>query len=226
MTHGPTVSGDTFGRLLNGAKRALNEGRSFFPEVVEWNSGHVSVGNALRYFAPFTEWPVSQQHAVRSAGRRVLDVGAGAGRHSRYLADQGIDVVSIDIDPVAVELMRQLGLDARVGDLRDHQSPARYDTILLLGGNGSLLLGDDSTLDACSQLLTEGGSVIAEVASQSIAHGGTHVRVRFDSFASPWIHYEASLIAVFREQLEVGSDFEVAAWTTYRSTTLVTLTKP
>ncbi|MBO9626400.1 MAG: class I SAM-dependent methyltransferase [Microbacterium sp.] len=219
------VSIDTFGRLLRRTEQALERGELFFPEVTEWDSGRVAVGNALRYFATFERWPDSQQDAVDATGPVVLDVGAGAGRHALHLQASGRIVVPLDIDPVAVEVMRDRGLDAHLGDIVHHVAVAPYDTLIFLGGNGSLLVNAPDALMACARLLRPGGRVIAEVGHQSMAHGGAKVRVRFEEYASPWIEYAAARLDTFRTMVETRSEFRITGWRPYRSTTLVTITR-
>ncbi len=85
---------------------------------------------------------------------RVLDVGAGAGRHALALQARGLEVVAIDVSPIAVSLCRARGVrDARVFDvmrLDSHEKLGRFDTIFfgmqtigVAGGVGTLgrLLG-------------------------------------------------------------------------------------
>jgi SAM-dependent methyltransferase len=58
-------------------------------------------------------------HAVREASpRRVLEVGCGWGEFAeRMLVELGVDVVAVDLSPRMVELTRERGVDARVGDV-------------------------------------------------------------------------------------------------------------
>ena len=49
--------------------------------------------------------------------KKLLEIGAGPGRDSKYFQDQGLDVVSIDLSPAMVELCRQKGLTAYVMDM-------------------------------------------------------------------------------------------------------------
>lgn len=66
---------------------------------------------------------------------RVLDVGAGAGRHALALQERGLSVRAIDVSPTCVELMRSRGVrDARVADvaslLEEAVESDRFDTIV------------------------------------------------------------------------------------------------
>lgn len=65
---------------------------------------------------------------------RVLDVGAGAGRHALALQARGHEVVAIDLSPICVTLCRERGvLDAREFDVMTLDSErllGRFETIL------------------------------------------------------------------------------------------------
>jgi len=64
---------------------------------------------------------------------RVLDVGAGAGRHSLALQEHGHEVVAIDVSPINSALCSERGVrDARVFDIMTLQSGdslGRFDSI-------------------------------------------------------------------------------------------------
>ena len=52
--------------------------------------------------------------------RRYLEVGSGPGDMAARVADElGIEVVALDISPRMVELARERGVDARVGDVQE-----------------------------------------------------------------------------------------------------------
>lgn len=69
----------------------------------------------------------------RSRGR-VLDVGAGAGRHALALQARGLEVVAIDLSSICTEVCRLRGVkDARTFDvmtLASEEQLGRFDTIL------------------------------------------------------------------------------------------------
>lgn len=96
---------------------------------------------------------------------RVLDAGAGAGADSLILQGRGLDVVAIDISPVAVEIMTRRGVRqaicADVFTLRGEQ----FDTVLLMG-HGIGIVGDPAGLDRflahVRTLLRPGGCVLLD----------------------------------------------------------------
>jgi SAM-dependent methyltransferase len=58
--------------------------------------------------------------AVREVSpRRVLEVGCGWGEFAEAVAAAGAEVVAVDQSPRMVELTRERGVDARVGDVQD-----------------------------------------------------------------------------------------------------------
>jgi SAM-dependent methyltransferase len=53
---------------------------------------------------PASDWITRWSHLV-PAGAVVLDVAAGAGRHSRWFAERGCQVSAVDRDPAALSLL-------------------------------------------------------------------------------------------------------------------------
>ena len=62
------------------------------------------------FFRSYEQCPALEQAALQLAYGKVLDVGAGAGSHSLYLQNQGLDVTALDISPHSVALMKKRGL--------------------------------------------------------------------------------------------------------------------
>ncbi len=85
-------------------------------------------------------------------GKHVLEVGCGGGRISKHLESMGLEVIGIDISPLALEAARRYGAsDCRLMDARELGFPENYfDTASLLG-NGLGLGGD---VDDSRQLLS------------------------------------------------------------------------
>jgi SAM-dependent methyltransferase len=67
---------------------------------------HASIANPSAWVARFF-------HLI-TAGGRVLDLAAGSGRHSLYLAQQGFSVLAVDRDAGALELLTQSKSDLAI----------------------------------------------------------------------------------------------------------------
>lgn len=75
---------------------AYYEGQDSF-EVIERDDGWIGVsGGAPAYFREFKDWSAHEKQAMQYVHGRVLDVGAGAGRVSLCLQEQGFDVTAIE----------------------------------------------------------------------------------------------------------------------------------
>ena len=111
-------------------------------EIVERDDGYFSSRPIYGvYFSEFKEWPSIEQKAMKFVKGRVLDIGCGAGRHSLYLKARGFDVSCIDNSPLAVKVCKLRGLrKVKLMSLEHiNFAPDTFDTILMLGGNFSLL---------------------------------------------------------------------------------------
>jgi SAM-dependent methyltransferase len=84
---------------------------------------------------------------------RVLDVGAGAGRHALALEARGLEVVAIDVSPLAISLCRARGInDARVCDvmrLSSAETLGQFDTLFF----GMQTIGVAGGVDTLERLL-------------------------------------------------------------------------
>ena len=132
---------------------------------------------------------------------RVLDVGAGAGRHALALQQRGLEVRAVDVSPICVDLMRARGVhDARVADVwslagadtsaaqRDAGGDA-FDTILF----GMQSIGIVGTVDGLEAMLTAlarspgllapGGQILLD-SSAPVGPGFTR-RIEFAAPAGP-----------------------------------------
>ncbi len=82
-----------------------------------------------------SEWVTRWAHLARPGGR-VLDLACGSGRHARYFAARGFDVVACDRDPAAIaSLAGVMGVTAVQVDLEDGSPwpfrPAEFDAIVV-----------------------------------------------------------------------------------------------
>jgi SAM-dependent methyltransferase len=142
VRQGPRV-GDAFGALLLACLEGGGVSGAAF-EFVERDDGYLDAMDAAGYFATPAQWgPLDHWLCDRARGR-VLDVGSGAGRAALHLQERRLDVVALDISPLAGEVGRRRGVrqvfTGTIDDLaQTHQE--RFDSFLLLGNNLGLLGG-------------------------------------------------------------------------------------
>lgn len=115
-------------------------------------------------FRTLAQMPRIEREAIALARGRILDVGCGTGCHSLELQSRGMDVVSIDISPRAIETARLRGVrNAVKADIMDFRE--KYDTILLLM-NGTGICGTlenlPGFLSKLGTLLTPGGQILID----------------------------------------------------------------
>jgi len=121
-------------------------------------------------FRSFEEMPKLEQKALELSKGKILDVGCGAGSHSLYLQNLGLDVSSIDVSKNAVEACKLRGLKKifvqDIMDLDSNMHPNdKFDTILLLM-NGAGMCGRlkniSKFLQQLKNLLTEKGQILVD----------------------------------------------------------------
>ena len=120
----------------------------------------LSVDYLFRTEEDLPEW---ESLALSICKGKILDVGAGAGCHSLILQQKGFDVKAIDIAPVAVECMKQQGINVELKNYFDEDG--KYDTILfLMNGIGLALTieGLKDVFDHAKTLLNPGGQILLE----------------------------------------------------------------
>ncbi len=116
----------------------------------------------FRSLAEMPKWEIT---ALDQCKGRVLELGAGAGSHSLVLKERGFEVVSMDVSPGAVNVMKARGVDNPVhADLWQWEQGG-FDTVLLLM-NGLGLAGNIDGLRDFLYLaktwLEPGGQLLAD----------------------------------------------------------------
>src|SRR5690606_10444833 len=82
-------------------------------------------------FRDYDAMPKIEQKALDLAQGKVLDVGCGAGSHSLYLQEKGLQVKAIDVSRCAIEVTRKRGVkNAALLTILDETET--FDTILLM----------------------------------------------------------------------------------------------
>jgi SAM-dependent methyltransferase len=108
--------------------------------------------------------PLEQLALDRSTGR-VLEVGAGVGRHSLFLQEHGHPVTAVELEPELVAIMSERGvtepLATNITSLVDRQ----FDTILMLMNGFGLVgtpAGAAAFFDQARRLLSPGGQILCD----------------------------------------------------------------
>lgn len=134
------VIGDAFGAALSDYFES--DGQRARIHVIERDDGFIDNADTAQYFAPQEAWSKLERWALDRIGGRTLDIGAGAGRHSLHVQDQGYDAVALDVSPLAVDVCRKRGVRSTfAGTLEAFVAtrPAPFDGFVLLGNNLGLL---------------------------------------------------------------------------------------
>lgn len=115
-------------------------------------------------FRDYAEMPKIEQKALQSAKGKVLDVGCGAGSHSLYLQNKGLNIKSIDVSPNAIKACQLRGIkNAHVLDIQNETDT--FDTILMLMNGSGFFQSLEQTphvLHHLKGLLNEGGQILID----------------------------------------------------------------
>ena len=129
---------DAYGRYLLAHYNRETE----IGEIIERDDSFIDTGTLYGYYlSDYNAWSKPEQTAIDRAHGKILDIGAGAGRHALYLQARNLDVTAIDNSPGAVELCKQRGVqNAEVCAIEnvDRFDSNTFDTILMLGNNFGL----------------------------------------------------------------------------------------
>ncbi len=116
-------------------------------------------------FRGYEQMPILECTALKFCRGKVLDIGSGAGSHSLYLQEKGIDVTALDNSEGAIEVCRQRGVKQVVHNDLYAFDGTDFDTLLLLM-NGIGLAGSFENLDGfftkLKALMAPGGQILLD----------------------------------------------------------------
>jgi SAM-dependent methyltransferase len=176
------------------------------------------------FFRTFEQMPLQEQEALKRCKGKILDVGAGAGAHSVWLKEMGLEVVSIDISPLSCEVMRNRGLTQVVCGNIYSLTNQKFDTILLLmngAGVAQTLPGLSVLLEHLKQLLNAGGRILADSSDLlylfTDENGDSWIDIASDTYYGemeyqltyktirgkkfPWLFVDSETLAEYAERL-------------------------
>lgn len=198
----PTTE-DAFGQALI----ARLEGRSGLP-IIERDDGFIEADGS-DYFATAEDDELWSWIRPR-LGEHVVDVGAGAGRASLLMQNEGLTVIALDVSPGAIEVCRRRGVsEAFLGTVQDLAlaDVGLLDTFLCLGANLGLIGHSQRSGDFFESLGRLGapdvrlvGTMLNPYVTDVPAHlayhaanraagrpaGAVRIRIRYQMTATPW----------------------------------------
>lgn len=139
---------------------------NYTEDIITFSSFNEEEAMELPYlFRDFKEMPILERKALQHCTGKVLDIGCGAGSHSLYLQQKGLEVTALDHSKGAIETCRSRGIENYINtdiySLRDK----KFDTLLLMM-NGIGLAGKLNELDRffkhLKSLLTTNGQIILD----------------------------------------------------------------
>lgn len=148
-------------------------------------------------------------HLGLAPGQRVLDVGCGPGRHSRALAERGIECVGLDL---SLPFLQAAGPGARVrADARELPfAQESFDVAFSLCQGGFGLLGgfdDAGVIAGMARVVRPGGRVVVSAFSSYFAVRHLEEGESFD--AESGVNHERATV-----KDPEGRDAEFDLWTT------------
>ena len=116
------------------------------------------------FFANDLSFPWDKK-ALELCRGKILDVGAGAGRHSLILQERGFDLTAIDISIRAAEIMKERGVrNVKHANIFEYNE-GKFDTVLMLAhglGIAADLDGLGKLLKQVSKIVASGGQIIGD----------------------------------------------------------------
>ena len=106
-----------------------------------------------------------EQLALSRSTGRILDVGAGVGRHALFLQKQGRQVTAVEIEPELVSIMSERGVTEPLATSIYLLGGRQFDTILMLMNGFGLVgtpVGARLFFERTQQLLAPGGQILCD----------------------------------------------------------------
>ena len=128
-----TPDNDVFGRALLDWVMGGTE-----PEVLERDDGFTQIGAGPDvYLSKFKDWPSAERQSIRYMRGRVMDIGCGAGRVATELQRRGMEVVGLDVSPLAVRAATIRGVkEVWSAPIEKLDSRIRsFESLVLFGNN-------------------------------------------------------------------------------------------
>ncbi len=174
--------------------------------ITETNISEADEMEVSYLFRDFKSMPKIEQKALQLCKGKILDVGCGAGSHSLYLQQKGLDVTAIDISENAIKACQLRGLkNMKVQDVLAVENE-KFDTILLLmNGTGifKTLKETSKYLQKLKSLLNPNGQILID--SSDIIY--MYDEQEDGSFLVPATNYYGELIFTIHYKNQTAEPF-------------------
>lgn len=128
------------------------------------------------FFQDYDELTDLEIYALSMCRGKILDVGAGAGRHALPLQKTN-EVTALEISPLCNQIMAERGVKNIIAeDIFEFESSHRFDTMLMLMngiGLAGSLEGVKALLKKYKQILTDNGQVLFDSSDISYLYRDT-----------------------------------------------------
>lgn len=166
---------DVFGKLLTGFFNG-----DLTSCTIRRDDGWFDEHETKVYFSKYEEWENYEREVLNYVQGRVLDLGAGAGRHALYLQGKGFEVHAIDISTGAVEVMKKRGVEnVYLMDLQKLDFPDNYfDSTLMMFNNFGLvgtIEGTKNLLKGLHRISTSKGKIITTIRNPYLTDNLKHL---------------------------------------------------
>jgi 2-polyprenyl-3-methyl-5-hydroxy-6-metoxy-1,4-benzoquinol methylase len=201
-------------------------------EIIERSDGRFDISGGPAVYLDVDRWGSHELAALEHAHGRVLDIGCNAGRHALYLQQRGLDVLGVDISPLAIAVAKKRGLaSAEVQSIEELSADlGAFDTILMLGNNFGLFGNAAKArrlLRRFKTMTRPGATLIVETLNvyetkdpdhlqylaanraQGRMSGQIRMRARYKRFVTPWFDY-LMVSPAEMETLLAGTGWRVA----------------
>jgi SAM-dependent methyltransferase len=147
------------------ALRAYQDGRNDARLVIRTDLGTREEWPVSLFFRTADEFPPLEREALRHCGRRVIEVGAGAGPHALALQREGHEVLAVESLPEIAGLLAERGVEKVTIRPLDDIAARTADTVLMLMnglGLAGTLEGLQHMLKSAARLLAPEGRIVAD----------------------------------------------------------------
>jgi cyclopropane fatty-acyl-phospholipid synthase-like methyltransferase len=149
-------------------------------------------------FRSYDQMPDLEKIALQQCVGTVLDIGAGAGSHAKYLIEKGLDVTALELSKGACSYLKEAEIPFVQTRIQDYQG-TQYDTLLLLM-NGIGLAGSleklEQFLQHLKKLLKPGGKILCD---------STDIMYLYeDEDGYLWVDLNSEYYGNFRFQMSYG----------------------